>query len=318
MYQHTSVLLAETLELMRPRSGEHLIDGTLGGGGHAAAILEQTGPDGQLIGGDLDPAAITAAGERLKPFGKRVHLRQTHFQDLPRVCHEQFPDVPISLVLLDLGVSSFELEDQSRGFSFLTEDAPLDMRFGETGLTAKEILNSWPEGRLITLFRDYGEEKFSQQIAKAITRSRQAAPVVTTGQLTELILDVYRRQLRSTKEVPWIGGRHPATLVFQALRIAVNDEIGGLTRALPQLIDLLVSGGRLAVISFHSLEDTIVKQQFREASRDCLCPPEFPVCRCDHHATITLRKPIVTKPSLTEQRQNPRSRSARLRVAEKK
>ena len=314
---HQPVLVEETIKLLDLNPGDNVVDGTVGGGGHGAAILAATRPNGWYIGGDLDPDAIAETKRRLKPYGSRVHIFETNFTKLPRICHEQFPNIPIRAVLLDLGVSSHELEDPDRGFSFLTEDAPLDMRLGRKGLTAADVCNTYSESDLRIMLQRYGEERLAGLIARVIVNQRRSQPLKTTGQLVDIITSVYRTKLHSKKEVPWVGGRHPATLTFQALRIEVNDELGSLRRALPEFIKILVPGGRLAVISFHSLEDKIVKEFIKRESRDCLCPPEYPDCRCGHETSIRAVNRKGQIPTTTEITNNPRSRSARLRVMSK-
>ncbi|MFA6197865.1 MAG: 16S rRNA (cytosine(1402)-N(4))-methyltransferase RsmH [Patescibacteria group bacterium] len=314
---HQPVLLAETIKLLDLRPGDSVIDGTIGGGGHGAAILAVTQPDGLYIGGDLDPDAITATKRRLKPYGSRVHIFETNFTKLPRICHEQFPNIPIRAVLLDLGVSSHELESTDRGFSFLTKTAPLDMRMGRNGLTAADVLNAYSESELRIMLQRYGEERFAGDIADAIVNQRRIKKFEIVGQLVDLVTKAYREKLHSKKDVPWVGGRHPATLTFQALRIEVNDELGNLRRVLPEFVGLLMPGGRMAVITFHSLEDKIVKKFIKRESMDCICPPEYPDCRCGHRATVKAMVRKGTAPSPEEIKNNPRSRSARLRVMTK-
>ncbi|MDD5342099.1 MAG: 16S rRNA (cytosine(1402)-N(4))-methyltransferase RsmH [Patescibacteria group bacterium] len=314
---HTPVLLKETISWLDLKPNFNVIDGTIGGGGHAEAILEKTAPQGQLIGCDLDPKAIAAAKKRLARFGRRVHLFQTNFVNLPRIHHEQFRNLPISAFLLDLGVSSFELGDETRGFSFLKPEAPLDMRMSGEGLTAADILNTYPENELTKILSEYGQENHTRQIAKEILLFRQKQKFSKVGDLTAAILRVYINKLHSHKPKPWVGGTHPATKTFQALRLAVNRELSNLPKGLEGALSILKTGGRLAVISFHSLEDKIVKDFFQRESRKCICPPEIPVCQCHHRASLKrLTKKGVTAGAV-ERRENPRSRSAHLRVAEK-
>ncbi len=308
---HQAVLLNEVIELLQPSPGGIYIDGTVGAGGHAAAILKATSPDGELFGLDQDQHALEVAKHSLAEFGDRVHLLHANFDRLSQVASQsQLP--PADGILLDLGVSSMQLDQAERGFSFQV-DGPLDMRMDDTGgVTAADLVNRLGETELADLIFRYGEERYSRRIARAIVKAR---PIRRTGQLAEII----------QKAVPFApgkgrGGRqakiHPATRTFQALRIAVNDELGALERALPQAIQLLKPGGRLAVITFHSLEDRIVKQYFRQEAQDCICPPDQPVCTCRHKATIRIitKRPIM--PSLAEVNANPRARSAKLRVVE--
>jgi len=297
---HAPVLLNEVLIALQPYSGGVYIDGTVGAGGHAAAILSQAQPEGRLFGLDQDPMALALARQQLAPFGTQVTLIHANFEQLGRLALPQ-----VDGILLDIGVSSMQLDQNERGFSFQT-DGPLDMRMNTTtGETAADLVNTLPEDELANLIYQYGEEPRSRRIAKAIV---QARPIERTLPLAQLI----------AKVKPGYSRIHPATQTFQALRIAVNDELGVLARVLPQAIALLKPSGRLAVITFHSLEDRIVKQFFKQESTDCLCPTEQPFCTCQHHATLRLitKKPITAAES--EIAVNPRARSAKLRVAELK
>ncbi|MBN1937598.1 MAG: 16S rRNA (cytosine(1402)-N(4))-methyltransferase RsmH [Anaerolineae bacterium] len=298
---HISVLEQEVLTGLQVRSGRRYIDGTVGAGGHAESILQASAPDGRLLGLDADPTALALSRERLSPFGERAILVHSNFADLA-VQAERRGLVPADGVLLDLGLSSMELAAAERGFSFQS-DGPLDMRFDPRGLTtAADLVNELPERDLADLIYRYGEEPASRAIARAIVGAR---PIHSTTRLAEIVAQAVRRREKI----------HPATRTFQALRIAVNDELAVLKRALPATLQVLKSGGRLAVISFHSLEDRIVKQFFARESKDCLCPPEVLVCTCGHKATLELvtRKPIC--PAQDELERNPRSRSAKLRIA---
>lgn len=308
-------MLAETIAWLQPQPHQHFLDGTVGSGGHAAAILERTGPDGILIGLDRDPQAIARAATTLKKFGDRAKLFHTTYSQIQnkKETHELLHTYRISGALLDLGFSLDQLAS-GKGFSFL-EDEPLDLRFDHTtGQTAADLLQHSTEYELTTIFRQYGEEKFARAIAQAIMAHR---PVTTSGQLARLVTDVYRDKLGSGTRTPWTGGINPATKVFQALRIAVNDELAEVERGLMVLIDALPSGARLAVLTFHSLEDRIVKNYCRRESRDCICPPEQPICTCGHRARVTIltKKPVV--PTDAEIKNNPPSRSAKLRVVQK-
>ena len=300
---HIPVLLAPTLALLEVRQGGRYIDGTVGGGGHALAILEASGPDGRLLGLDQDPQALQIAGARLP--NDQVVLVNANFRDLQRVASEHgFTNV--DGILLDLGVSSLQFDTAERGFAF-QHDAPLDMRMSPaTPVTAADLVNSLPEGELADIIYEYGEEPASRRIARAIVAAR---PIQTTGQLAQVVARAAGK--------PGRWRIHPATRTFQALRIAVNDELGALTAALPQAVSLLAPGGRLAVNSFHSLEDRIVKTFFRDEARDCICPPRQPVCTCGHTATLRIitRKPVEADEA--EVQQNSRARSAKLRVAER-
>jgi 16S rRNA (cytosine1402-N4)-methyltransferase len=301
---HLPVLFHEIILALQPRREGYYVDGTLGAGGHAAGILEVSQPDGHLLGMDLDPQAITLAHERLSLFSNRVVIVQASYTNL----REQLNRLgwqAVNGILLDLGVSSMQLDTTERGFSFQS-DAPLDMRFDPAnGVTADDLVNSLSEKELADVLFRYGEERRAYQVARAIVRAR---PVHSTLQLASIVA-------RATS-----GGRpgfHPATRTFQALRIAVNRELEALESVLPQAVDALAPAGRLAVISFHSLEDRIVKQYFRQESRDCICPPRQPVCTCGHHARLREinRRPI--QPGEAEISANPRARSAKLRVVEK-
>ena len=300
---HTPVMVAEAIGALAVRRGGRYVDCTVGSGGHAQAILEAATPGGLLLGIDADPNAIEAAGQRLAPFGEAVRLVQGNFRELAQICRDHNFS-PLDGVLFDLGVSSLQLDDVARGFSFQAE-APLDMRFGEGTLTAADIVNGYQEAKLADILWRYGEERRSRRIARAIVRAR---PIRTTTELASIVA----RAARSG------GSRiHPATRTFQALRIAVNDELAALAQALEQARDLLAPGGHLVAISFHSLEDRIVKQFMQRESRDCLCPPETPRCLCGHRATLRPLSKGAQRPSTAEVAANPRSRSARLRAAER-
>lgn len=307
-YGHVPVLFAEALDLLAPRPGGRFIDCTLGGGGHSIGILERSAPDGLLLGLDADPNALRTAGARLAPFGDRVILAHANFAELERTINWHGFGL-VEGVLFDLGVSSFELDDASRGFSFRAE-APLDMRLDQTtGETAADLVNELDDAELASIFYRYGEEPKARSIARLIVAERSRKRIETTTQLTALV-----------ERVAHAPGRriHPATRVFQALRIAVNHELDSLEAALPQALDALRPGGRLVVISFHSLEDRIVKQFLVAQARGCICPPEVPVCVCDHKPAVDIltKKPIV--PGAAEVAANPRSRSAKLRGAQKR
>ena len=301
---HLPVLYQEIILALRPESPGFYVDGTVGAGGHAWGILEASSPEGHLLGLDLDPQALELAGQKLAPFGARAVLRQASYTSLQRQIHDLgWPRV--DGVLVDLGLSSMQLDTAERGFSFQT-DGPLDMRFSPDNPTsAADLVNGLPEKELADLIWQYGEDRFSRRIARAIV---QARPLRTTRQLAEVIAKASGKQS---------GRIHPATRTFQALRMVVNQELQSIEAFLPQAVDSLAPGGRLAVIAFHSLEDRLVKQYFRRESRDCICPPEQPVCTCDHHAVIreVNRHPI--QPTGEEKEHNSRAHSARLRVAEK-
>ena len=303
---HIPVLPDEVIRGLRVEPGSRIIDATVGGGGHAAEILAASAPDGRLLGLDRDPAALEVARERLAPYEGRFELVHASFADLREVA-DAHSFVPVEGILFDLGLSSLQLGDAERGFSFMSE-GPLDMRFDPTsdGPTAADLVNTLSAEALADILYQYGEERQSRRIAKAIVEAR---PIHTTGELTDVIAEEVGRRR---------GRLHPATLTFQALRIAVNEELTALKAALPQAVEILEAGGRMAVIAFHSLEDRIVKRFMRRESKDCICPRELPICTCDHEATLNVmtRKPI--RPTEEEEAVNPRSRSARLRIAERK
>ena len=304
-HSHIPVLLEEALQTLAPRSGGRYIDATLGGGGHAEAILEASAPEGWLLGLDADPRAIARVQQRLARFGPRAILVQANFRNIAAVARAQHFQ-PVDGIFFDLGVSSYQFDEAGQGFSF-SQEGPLDMRMDpEAGPSAADLVNTLEADDLADILYRYGEERRSRRIARAIVANR---PIATTTQLAEVVLKAIGRRP---------GARlHPATRTFQALRIAVNDELGALEAALPQALDLLKPGGVLAVISFHSLEDRIVKHYFRQESRDCICPPHTPVCTCGHKARIKEIHRKGLTPSPDEIVRNQRSRSARLRAARK-
>jgi 16S rRNA (cytosine1402-N4)-methyltransferase len=301
---HVSVLYKEIIHALQPRSGGRYVDGTLGAGGHARGIMEASVPDGQLLGLDVDPQALAIARKILAPYEHRIHLAQASYTSLTDQLVELGWDA-VDGIVLDLGASSMQFDTPERGFSFL-QDAPLDMRFGpHVAQTAADIVNSYSERELADLIYEYGEERESRKIARAIVRAR---PVHTTRELVAAIESVSPRR----------GDRvHPATRTFQALRIAVNEELTSIEKVLPQAVAALRSGGRLAVISFHSLEDRIVKDFFREQTKDLMNPPYERIYDVERKATLkeVNRKPIT--PSEDEIKDNPRARSAKLRIVEK-
>jgi 16S rRNA (cytosine1402-N4)-methyltransferase len=301
--EHLPVLTDRVVELLAPSGPGLLVDATVGLGGHAEALLRAV-PEFQLVGLDRDPQALARAGERLQPFSDRVQLVEETFDRLPLVLRRLGLGAPVA-VLADIGCSSLQLDSAERGFSFAS-DGPLDMRMGGTGPTAADLLQQSEWEELVRILRDYGEERRARAIARAIVRRREQEPVRTTAQLSRLVQDV-------------MGGRerriHPATRTFQALRIAVNDELGQLERFLEPAIRSLKSGGRIAVISFHSLEDRIVKHSLRRLAGRCTCPPDFPVCRCNPQRVVEVLTSSPVRPDEEEIDRNPRARSARLRAA---
>ncbi len=303
---HIPVLRREVLEGLNVRAGGWYLDATVGGGGHAAAILEATVPDGRLLGLDRDPEAAARAAARLRPFGERAQIVHASYDRLNEVLRDA--GIPsLDGVLFDLGFSSWQVDDPERGFAFRA-DGPLDMRFDPQsgGPTAGDLVNGLTEAELTDLLRRYGEEPHSRRIAHAIVAAR---PIRSTGHLADVIMATVGRSRKDRL--------HPATRTFQALRIAVNRELETLAQALPQAVAALHPGGRLAVITFHSLEDRLVKQFLKQEERGCICPPEAPVCTCGRMPTLKIltRKPVV--PDAEEIAANPRSRSAKLRVAVK-
>ncbi len=301
---HVSVLYQQIITALRPKSPGCYVDATVGAGGHAWGILTQGSPDAQLLGLDVDQGALAIASQRLSSFGNRVRLAHSSYIALSSELLASGWD-HVDGIVIDLGVSSMQIDSPERGFSFI-KDGPLDMRFNPSqSVSAADLVNNAPEVELADIFWRFGEETASRRIARAIVHAR---PLHTTLELAALI----------AKSIGRAGKIHPATRSFQALRIAVNRELSSLSEFLPQAIQALAPGGRLAVISFHSLEDRIVKQYFRQESKDCICPPEQPVCTCNHKASIIEinRHPIEADPD--EVNQNPRARSAKLRIAEKK
>lgn len=304
MSEHRPVLYHEIIHALCPQRDRSYVDATVGAGGHALGILQASEPNGRLLGFDVDPKALSIARERLFNYRSRVVLILASYTTLLEQLNKLGWN-SVDGILLDLGVSSMQLDTAERGFSFRM-DGPLDMRFDPNNpVSAAELVNHLPEKELADILYRYGEEKRSRQVAKAIVQSR---PLYRTGQLAEIVAQVTSGRRK---------GFHPATRTFQALRIAVNNELRSIEEVLPQAINALVPGGRLAVISFHSLEDRIVKNYFRRESRDCICLPNQPICTCGHLAVMReiTRRPI--KPQKSEMAENPRSRSARLRVAEK-
>ena len=305
-FSHLPVLPEEVLALLDPAPGGIYLDGTVGGGGHARLILEASAPDGRLIGLDRDPSALRKAAEVLAPFGDRVVLRHRNFSEAAGVLAE-LGIKGLDGMLLDLGVSSHQLDEASRGFSFRGE-APLDMRMDPTsGPTAADLVNTAAAEELARIFREYGEERWAGRIARRIVQVRQQHPLTTTRQLAELVRDAV-----PGGKAP--AGIHPATRVFQALRIQVNQELEHVSRGIAEAVDLLNPGGRLVVISFHSLEDRIVKRFFQEEAKGCICPPRLPTCVCNHRPRLEVLTRKGVRASDAEVEANPRARSAVLRA----
>ncbi|MCL5264190.1 MAG: 16S rRNA (cytosine(1402)-N(4))-methyltransferase RsmH [Chloroflexi bacterium] len=302
--EHIPVLYQEVLAALAPRAGGRYIDCTLGGGGHALGILERSSPDGRLLGIDADPEALKIATARLEPYRSRCILINDNYINVGRLARER-NFVQVDGVLFDLGFSTIQIESLNRGFSFRV-DAPLDMRFDpRQEITAEDLISTSTEQELAEMIFKYGEERRARAVARAIVAERARRPIETTGQMTRIIERV----------VPKQGKIHPATRTFQALRIAVNRELENLESALGQVVELLAPGGKLAVISFHSLEDRLVKQFFAAEARGCICPPRIPVCVCGHKARLEIATKKAIAPSSEEVQRNPRSRSAKLRVA---
>lgn len=309
MTGHTPVLLAEALEILSPRPGGFYVDCTIGAGGHSAAILGASAPDGRVLGIDRDGDALRQARERLAPFGARVSLVHGNFRDLKAVLMQEDAPPPDG-ILLDLGVSSMQLDQGARGFSYRAE-APLDMRMDRSqGLTAADLVNSLPERELAEILAGYGEERWAARIAQCIVSARAREPILTTGRLAELVKEAIPAAARRQ-------GPHPARRTFQALRIRVNDELGILERTLEDAVEVLRPGGRIAVISFHSLEDRIVKRTFACLGKDCICPPGLPACGCGHRRQLRSLTRHPLEAGEIERTANPRARSAKLRGAEK-
>lgn len=308
-FVHQSVLLQEVLEQLAIQKDGIYVDGTVGGGGHAYEICKRLGDTGRLIGLDQDQDAILAAHKRLQPYLGKVELIHSNYQELATHLRER-EIAKVNGILLDLGVSSYQLDAAERGFTY-RQDAPLDMRMDQTKeKTAEEIVNHYEEGALYQVIRQYGEEPFAKQIARRIVLKRKEEPIKTTGQLVEIILSAIPMKARKKQG-------HPAKRTFQAIRIELNQELEVLQNSIVAMIDLLEENGRLCIITFHSLEDRIVKNLFREQENPCICPSKFPVCVCNRKTKgkVITRKPIL--PKQEEIQQNKRAKSAKLRVFEK-
>ena len=307
-FKHKSVLLNETIDGLNIKPDGIYVDGTLGGGGHAYEVCRRLGEKGSIIGIDQDAAAIEAASARLKDFGEKVTIVRSNYCDMKSKLHELGID-KVDGIVLDLGVSSYQLDTAERGFSY-REDAPLDMRMDtRQKMTARDIVNDYTEADLYRVIRDYGEDKFAKNIAKHIVQARAVKPVETTAELSEIIRASIPMKFQKKSG-------HPAKRTFQAIRIELNRELDVLRDSLDDMIDLLNTGGRLCIITFHSLEDRIVKSAFRKNENPCTCPPDFPVCVCGKKSkgSIITKKPIL--PSEEELEYNSRSKSAKLRIFE--
>lgn len=309
-FKHKSVLLDEVIQQLHIRKDGTYVDGTLGGGGHAYEVCSRLSEKGRFIGIDQDEAAIAAAGKRLEPFMDFVTIVRNNYCNIREVMEQQHVK-EVSGILLDLGVSSYQLDEAQRGFTY-REDVPLDMRMDRRQVrTARDIVNGYDEMELFHIIRDYGEDKFAKNIAKHIVQARQKQEIETTGQLTEIIRNAIPAKVRA------VGG-HPAKRTFQAIRIELNQELEVLKNSLEDMAELLEPNGRLCIITFHSLEDRIVKQHFKKFENPCTCPREFPVCVCGKKplGKVITRKPIL--PTQEELEENSRAKSAKLRVFEKR
>ena len=308
-FKHVSVLLDETIENLDIKPDGIYVDGTLGGAGHAREVCKRLGENGRFIGIDQDEEAIAVSKKRLEEFGEKVTIVKNNYVHMKQVLQAQGID-KVDGIVLDLGVSSYQLDNAERGFSYM-EDAPLDMRMDrEQPITAKDIVNRYPEAELVRIIKDYGEERYARNIARNILREREKKEIETTGQLVDIIRSSMPAKARN-------GKGHPAKRTFQAIRIECNQELEVLREALDDMIELLNEGGRLCIITFHSLEDRMVKNSFRKAEQPCTCPPDFPVCVCGKKSKgkVVTRKPIL--PSEEEIKENSRSKSAKLRVFKK-
>lgn len=310
-FNHISVLLEETINSLAVKPEGVYVDGTLGGGGHALEIAKRLGKNGRLIGIDQDADAIQAASERLSQYSDKVTIVRNNYSNMKQVLKELGID-KVDGIILDLGVSSFQLDTPERGFTYRVEDAPLDMRMDDRqSLTAREIVNGYSEMELFRIIRDYGEDRFAKNIAKHIVSAREKKPIETTGELNEIIRGAIPKKVQIT-------GGHPSKRTYQAIRIELNHELDVLQDNLDTMIDLLKDEGRICIITFHSLEDRIVKANFRRNENPCTCPREFPICVCGKKPkgfTVS-KKPVL--PSEEELKKNPRSKSAKLRIFEKR
>ena len=310
IFEHQSVLLYETVDSLNIKPDGIYVDGTLGGGGHAFEVAKRLGSQGRLIGIDQDGDAIKAASSRLEPFRDTVTVVQSNYVDIARVL-KNLDIQKVDGIYLDLGVSSYQLDTPERGFTYREENAPLDMRMDQRkDKTAAIIVNTYSEQELFRIIRDYGEDRFAKNIAKHIVKAREKGEITTTGQLNEIIKGAIPAKIRAT-------GGHPSKRTYQAIRIELNEELEVLNQAMDKMIDLLNPGGRLSIITFHSLEDRMVKRRFKANENPCTCPPDFPVCVCGRKSRgkVVTSKPVL--PSEEELKENNRSKSAKLRVFER-
>lgn len=292
-FQHIPVLFREIMEIMAPKPGEFFVDCTLGGGGHSKGFLERTSPDGLLIGIDQDDDALVAARQNLRAYDGRIMLVHSNYSNLDKILNDYAPG-GVDGILFDIGVSSHQLDEAKRGFSYM-QDAPLDMRMDQTqSLNAWQVVNTYKEEDLQRILKEYGEERWAKRIARFLVEFRSKKPIDTTGELVDIIKRAIPKGAREE-------GSHPAKRTFQAIRIEVNDELGVLNRTIQVAANHLKKGGRLGIISFHSLEDRIVKEQFRYLASDCICPPELPICQCDKVSEVKIltRKPVTASPGRT-------------------
>ncbi len=308
-FKHIPVLFHEIMNIMAPQPGEVFVDCTLGGGGHSRGFLERIHPDGTLIGIDQDTNALAAAKQNLAEFGERVTYVHSNYSNLDEILNTYAPD-GVNGILFDIGVSSHQLDEKDRGFSYM-QDAPLDMRMDQSrSMTARDVVNTYSEDELHRILKEYGEERWAKRIAKFIVEFRREKPIETTGELVDIIKRAIPKGAREE-------GSHPAKRTFQAIRIEVNDELGVLERTIETAVKHLKKGGRVGIISFHSLEDRIVKEKFRYLASDCICPPELPFCQCDKVSEVKIltRKPVTA--TQEELEMNSRSKSAKFRAVEK-
>ncbi|MCK5320364.1 16S rRNA (cytosine(1402)-N(4))-methyltransferase RsmH [Candidatus Parcubacteria bacterium] len=315
-YKHIPVMLNEVIDFLSPKKNQNFIDCTLGGAGYTVAIAKLILPKGKILSIDLDKLAVRNAETVIKKENlKNIKIAHGNFKDIAKILQNNWEnpqDAKINGIVFDLGLSSAQLKDERRGFSFQL-DAPLDMAFGaQQECSTEQIINNWREKEIEKILKDYGEERFAKSIARRIIDARKDIEIKNTKQLVDIIAEAVPGKYRNNRKI------HFATRTFQALRIATNDELNSLKKALPEALNILTKGGRIVVISYHSLEDRIVKHFFKKEAKDCLCPPELPVCRCGHKAGLKIITKKALPASAEEVKKNPRSRSAKMRVIEKK